>query len=250
MDNADRPLFRRLLPGAGADVDLAAAYAYPPSPDRPFIRANMVSTVDGGAWGPSGRTRELSSAADRAVMGVLRALCDVVLTGAATARIEGYRPVREREVWRELRSGRPATPPVAVVTRTLDVHPELLSGAPPHARTIVLTTESAPVDRRKAAAEHADVVVAGDDSVQPDAVARALGERGLYRVLTEGGPHLLADLASADRLDELCLTLSPYLGGPGASRIVAGDAPAHARDLRLDQLLESSGSLFMRYVRG
>ncbi|PSK98180.1 riboflavin biosynthesis pyrimidine reductase [Murinocardiopsis flavida] len=250
MDNADRPLFRRLLPGAGTDVDLAAAYAYPPSRDRPFVRANMVAAVDGGAWGPSGRTRELSSAPDRAVMGVLRALCDVVLAGAATARIEGYRPVREREVWRELREGRPATPPVAVVTRTLDVHPDLLAGAPPHARTIVLTTESAPADRRKAAAEHADVVVAGEDSVRPEAIVHALGERGLGRVLTEGGPHLLAELASADLLDELCLTLSPHLSGPGASRIVAGDSPAHARDLRLDQLLESSGALFLRYTRG
>src|SRR5690606_15348265 len=113
----------------------------------------MVSSADGGAWGPSGRTAELSSPADRAVMGVLRGLSDVVLAGGATARIEGYRPVRPREVWAGLREGRPATPSVAVVTRTLDLHPDLLGSAPKDAPTIVFTTDSAPPERLRAAAE-------------------------------------------------------------------------------------------------
>ncbi|MFC4564737.1 dihydrofolate reductase family protein [Nocardiopsis mangrovi] len=246
------PRFRSLLPSGGdtaPDADLAAAYAYPEGLERPWLRGNMVASADGGAWGPSGRTAELSSPPDRAVMGVLRALADVVLAGAATARIEGYRPVRPREVWGALRAGRPATPPVAVVTRTLEVHPDLLAEAPGDARTIVFTTESAPADRRRAAERVADVVVAGEDSVRPEAVLTALADRGLPRVLTEGGPHLLAEFASAGLLDELCLTVSPHLLGPAASRIVAGDSPAHTRELRLDGVLESSGSLFLRYTR-
>ncbi|MFD0773944.1 dihydrofolate reductase family protein, partial [Streptomonospora algeriensis] len=174
---------------------------------------------------------------------------DVVLAGAATARIEGYRPVRPRELWGDLREGRSETPPLAVVTRTLDVHPDILKGAPPQSRTIVITTESAPADRRREAEQTADVVVAGRDRVRPEAVLEALSDRGLYRVLTEGGPHLLAEFAAAGLLDELCLTLSPRLLGPEASRIVAGDAPSHARDLRLAGLLESKGSLFLRYTR-
>ncbi|MFC3997814.1 dihydrofolate reductase family protein [Nocardiopsis sediminis] len=247
------PRFRALLPPPGGDtapdVDLAAAYAYPEGLERPWLRGNMVASADGGAWGHSGRTAELSSPPDRAVMGVLRGLADVVLAGAATARIEGYRPVRPREVWGALRSGRPATPPVAVVTRTLEIHPDLLADAPEDARTIVFTTESAPADRRRAAARVADVVVAGDDSVRPGAVLAALAERGLLRVLTEGGPHLLAEFTSAGLLDELCLTVSPRLLGPAASRIVAGDSPAHTHELRLNRVLESSGSLFLSYSR-
>ncbi|MUL43485.1 pyrimidine reductase family protein [Streptomonospora sp. PA3] len=244
------PHFRALLPQPQAEADLAAAYAYPENLTRPWLRANMVASADGGAWGPSGRTRDLSSPPDRAVMGVLRGQADVVLAGAGTARIEGYRPVRPREVWGDLREGRPATPPLAVVTRTLDVHPDLFEAAPPHARTIVLTTESAPAERRKEAARCADVVVAGEESVRPEAVLEALAERGLYRVLTEGGPHLLAEFTAAGLLDELCLTLSPRLLGPEATRIVAGAAPSHTHDLRMEGLLESEGSLFIRYVRG
>ncbi|MBB6171308.1 riboflavin biosynthesis pyrimidine reductase [Nocardiopsis mwathae] len=246
-DAGAAPLFRSLFPRPEFDVDLASSYAYPAVPERPWLRANMVSSADGGAWGASGRTRELSSRADRAVMGVLRGLSDVVVAGAATARIEGYRPVRPREVWKGLRAGRPATPSIAVVTRTLDLHPDLLSEAPADARTIVFTTESAPEERRRAAAAMADVVVAGEDSVRPQQVLAALAERGLFRVLTEGGPHLLAEFTAEGLLDELCLTVSPHLLGPAASRIVAGDSPSHPRDLRLESLLESEGALFARY---
>lgn len=80
------PRFRALLPAPSAQVDLAALYAYPAALDRPWVRCNMVSSADGGAWGASGRTAELSSSADRRVMGVLRGLCDVVLAGAAPLR--------------------------------------------------------------------------------------------------------------------------------------------------------------------
>ncbi|WP_046469581.1 pyrimidine reductase family protein [Allosalinactinospora lopnorensis] len=249
LADSGAPHFRALLPHPAPDVDLATAYAYPAVLNRPWLRANMIASADGGAWGPSGRSRDLSSAADRTAMGILRGLCDVVLAGAGTARIEGYRPVRPREVWGRLREGRTATPPVAVVTRTLDLNPALLAEAPEDARTIVLTTESAPAARRRAAARSSEVVLAGDDSVRPEKAMAALAERGLFRVLTEGGPHLLAEFTSAGLLDELCLTVSPHLTGPGPSRIVAGNVPSHAQNLELGHLLESESSLFLRYTK-
>ena len=46
-----------------------------------------------------------------------------------------------------------------------------------------------------------------------------LAERGLARVLAEGGHGLLTDLLAADLVDELCLTTSPLLvAGPGITR--------------------------------
>ncbi len=243
------PRFRALLPHPAPEVDLATAYAYPAALEAPWLRANMISSADGGAWGRSGHSGDLSSRADRRAMSVLRGLCDVVLAGAGTARIEGYRPVRAREVWGQLRAGRPATPPIAVVSRTLDLNPRLLSEAPEDARTIVLTTESAPAERRRAVAAEADVVVAGHDFVQPELILPALAERGLLRVLTEGGPHLLGELTSAGLVDELCLTVSPHLTGPEPARIVAGDSPSHTQDMELAHALESAGSLFLRYTR-
>lgn len=251
--------FRELLPAPGrTDVDLAEAYAYPPALRRPWVRANMVASADGGAVGPSGRSRDLSSDPDRRVMGLLRGLCDVVVVGAATARKEGYRPVRPREVWSKLRAGRPATPRIAVVSRSLEIDDELLTTAPEDARTIVFTVAASPAERRSFVAEHADLVVVDGVSVGPGHIVNALSERGLYRVLTEGGPHLLAEFVGAGLLDELCLTVSPHLLGSGSPRIVAGGpgapgapehVPAKSTPVRMAHLLEAEGNLFTRYLR-
>jgi riboflavin biosynthesis pyrimidine reductase len=71
-------------------------------------------------------------------------------------------------------------------------------------------------------------------------------------VLCEGGPHLLAQLAGEGLLDELCLTLSPLLAGPGADRIVTGGLPlpgGGAQPFTLKHALEAGGFLLCRYVR-
>ena len=247
---------------------LAGLYAYPAGEalDRPWLRANMVVSVDGAA-SLAGRSRGLSGPADRLLFSVLRSLADVILVGAATARAERYRPAAGRAIWPVLRVGRAPTPPIAVVTRELNLDPDspLIALAPGGSRTIVLTTAAAPDRRRAAVARHADVVVAGQDSLTPAAVIGALAERGYRRVLTEGGPNLLGQLSAAGLLDELCLTISPLLEGGWAGRILtvpdgaggagdAGDAatagtPWAAARLRLAHVLEDHGTLLCRYLR-
>jgi riboflavin biosynthesis pyrimidine reductase len=212
----------------------------------------MVASVDGAAT-VSGRSAGLSSEADRHVFALLRTLADVILAGAATARAERYAPARVSELWQHLRSGRPPTPPIAVVTSRLDLDlaSPLFAAAPPHARTIVITTELAPQSLRDQAAQHADVIVAGRETVDLKSALGALADLGHRHVLVEGGPHLLGQLNTADLLDELCLTVSPLLAGPGAGRIVASpalDQPAPpARPLTLAHVLEDDGFLLCRY---
>jgi riboflavin biosynthesis pyrimidine reductase len=248
-----------VVAGGPGLAEIARLYAYPPPaarPGRPWVRANFVASADGAATA-QGRSGGLSGEADRQVFSVLRSLADVILAGAGTARAEKYRPVQQAEAWAQLREGRPATPPVAVVTRSLDLDPDgpLLTGAPGDARTIVLTTEAAPADRRAAAARHADVVVAGRDMLSPEAIIGALAERGHRRILIEGGPHLLGQIAAAGLLDELCLTVSPLLAGGRAGRILAGgitggdDIPEAQAGLSLAHVLQDSGFLLCRYVR-
>ena len=111
----------------------------------------------------------------------------------------------------------------------------------------MITREAARPELRAAAAKAADVIVAGQDKVDLAAALGALADRGLSRVNCEGGPHLLAQVAAAGLLDELTLTVSPTLAGPGAGRIVAG--PAFAADrMTLTQVLAEDGYLFCRYL--
>src|SRR4051794_18610951 len=81
---------RRLLPSAEDDVDLDLAYALPPGAQ--WLRANMVSTIDGSVTGENHRSGTISGTTDKAVFAALRRLADAVLVGAGTARTEGYRP--------------------------------------------------------------------------------------------------------------------------------------------------------------
>jgi len=254
---------RMLLPDVREDLtddDLDAAYAWPGWPEaRPWVRANMVSTVDGAARGPESLSKSISSRADKRVFGRLRGLADVVLVGAGTVRAEDYTPAQVRPSFADRRAaaGQLVAPPLAEVSRSLrlDLSAPRYTEAP--VRPIVITCASSDPGRRAAAAEVADVIVAGDDGVDlADALAQ-LAERGLVRVHAEGGPTLLADLAAADLLDELLLTVSPVLAGgsfDGADavpRILAGSPlPDAPRPLRLMHLLEDDGTLFLRYVSG
>jgi riboflavin biosynthesis pyrimidine reductase len=230
-----------------ADEDLAGLYAYPPGP---WLRANFVASADGAA-NLEGASAGLSSAADRHVFALLRTLADVIVVGAATARTERYAPVRPRELWAHLRAGRPATPPIAVISARLDLDPasSLIGAAPPDARTIVITAAAAPADLRTELARHADVIVAGEQTVDLKAAIGALHDRGHQRLLAEGGPHLFGQLVSAGLVDELCLTISPLLAGPGSGRIVAGSvSPDQPLPLALAHVIDADGFLLCRYT--
>src|SRR4029079_17992653 len=75
----------RVLLGEGDDLkDLYAA------PDRPWLRVNMVATVDGAATGDDGTSRSINNEVDHQVFDLLRELADAVLVGAGTVRAERY----------------------------------------------------------------------------------------------------------------------------------------------------------------
>jgi riboflavin biosynthesis pyrimidine reductase len=251
-------IYPLIPPGGGAREAaefLVGLYAYPGGQDRPWVRANMIASVDGTAT-IGGRSGALGGPADRMLLQVLRALADVILIGAGTARAERYRPARAVPALAALRQDRPATAPIAVVSARLDLDPEapLLVEAPAEARTIVLTTPSAPRSQQTAIARHAELIVAQADQLTAGQVIDALAARGHARILAEGGPSLLGQIAEAGRLDELCLTISPMLAGGQGRRILSGapiadQQPGTPEPLRLAHVLADDDYLFCRYVR-
>jgi riboflavin biosynthesis pyrimidine reductase len=241
-----------------SDADLDAAYSWPPWPE-PWLRAAMVSTVDGAARSPDGVSEGISSDADRHLFGRLRGLADVVLAGAGTVRAEGYRPaaVKPDFVRRRADAGQAAVPAIAVVSRSLDLDLGSPLFASATVGTLVITSDSADPAALARVREVADVIVAGAHDVDLTAAVDALRARGLHRVHAEGGPSLLGQLEAADLVDELLLTVTPvlgggsYAGGTAVPRILAGPVlPDAPRALRLHHLLEHGGSLFLSYRRG
>ncbi|MEU3143140.1 pyrimidine reductase family protein [Streptomyces sp. NPDC006999] len=240
----------------GSLAELAAAYAYPePEPGggrRPWLRANMVSTLDGAAQ-HEGRSQPISSPADMRVFGTLRALADVVLVGAETVRQEGYRPARARAGFAAAReaAGQGPAAAIAVVSASLDLDFSLPLFTSPLVPTLILAGAAAPPARAAAAeAAGARVVTAGEGAgVDPARAVRELARLGHTRLLTEGGPRLLGQLVAAGVLDELCLTVAPMLTAGDAQRIAGGPSVTLPRRFTLKAMLEEDGFLFTRYTR-
>jgi len=203
--------------------DLAARYGRPGAAlGRLWLRATLVTTLDGRITGADGSSESITTRGDKAVFGVLRRLADAVLVGGATALAEpSYQgtlvsPGLRR--WR-LDHGLAEFPALVIVSSR---------GLPPGA-----------ADRFSRPA----IVV---ESVSAF-VALAVRE-GWNNVLCEGGPTLLGRLAVAGLLDELCLTLVPRLQGGDGPRVVAG--PALGLDLELGDMLRGpDGELFLRHRR-
>lgn len=230
--------------------DARIAELYAAGTDPTWLRVNFVSSLDGAAT-RQGLSGGLSDDADHRVFDILRRLCDVVVVGAGTVRAEGYGAMRVDEVSQRARrgSGMTAHPVFAIVSASLDLDPAspIFQQAPE--RPIIVTTELSRRDTRDALAEVADVVICGEERVEPQQLVTGLVARGLTRIHCEGGPHLFGDLIAAGAVDELCLTVGATLEAGVASRIAAGAAPILPVGMRLAHVLRSGDTLLLRYVK-
>lgn len=226
-------------------VDVAAAYAWP---DGRWTRAMMLTTLNGAIAASDGMTRSLSGPADQLIFAETRRLADATLVGAGTIRAEGYGAMRARPEDQHARSAaglRPA-PVAAIVSRSLDLpwsDPVFGESAQ---QPIVLTDvhdPSSPALRRARA--HAEVIEL--PGLEPSAMIGALHDRGLSRIVCEGGPALLTHLVEADLIDEYDVTVAPILTGRGHG-IVDGPLAAVMR-LQLVQAIAQDGFIFTRYLR-
>ncbi|MEU8898152.1 pyrimidine reductase family protein [Nocardia sp. NPDC048505] len=239
------------------DADgLAELYAYPTDLDTPWVRANFVASIDGAATAGD-LSHGLGTPADKQVFLLLRDLADVILVGAGTVRAENYGGARtdaqrRRGLHERALGGHPdGTPPrVAVVTASAALEPGCRLLTDTQVPPLILTTATAPADRKQALTDAgAEVVEVGGVAITPKALLAALGERGMHRVLCEGGPHLFGELLEAGAVDELCLTTAPLLTGGTARRIALSAHEFQTTMRRAQVLLDDDGTILTRWVR-
>lgn len=229
----------------GLDIRaLEEKYAYPSTP-RPWIRTNFVSTLDGAAYASDGLSGSLGGPADTQVFALLRSLADVIVIGAGTARAEGYRPVQPDEVDADLRRrlGLAPVPPIAIVSKSLNIPVELIEPG-----QIVITTHDAPAARIDALREQVEVIALGRGDIDWKKAIGRLGELGLNRILCEGGPTLHGTLVAQDLVDELCWSIAPLMATGTAPRIAHGPDPVE-NSMYLGHSVQVDDLLLTRWVR-
>jgi riboflavin biosynthesis pyrimidine reductase len=211
---------------AGPEGDLREVYA---APRTPWLRVNMVSTIDGAATGDSGLTASINNAVDMRVFELLRELADVVIVGAGTARAEGYPPLGK---------------PTVVVSRSGHV-PEKMRGADAGGVILATCSHAAGLAEARMILGDDHVLVLGSHRVDLAALKTALVDRGHADLLCEGGPHLLRDLLDQGVVDEVDCTFVPRLLAGLHPRIT--DGPPVDVHLNLHSLVEEDGTLLGRW---
>ena len=217
----------------GADVTAVMAPLYAP-PAGPWVRINLIASVNGSATGSDGTSNTLTSRTDRAVLKLIRSTSDVVVVGAATVRAEGFRMPQDARL--------------AVITSTGELGGHRLATPAGTEPLLVLCPRAAVAAARRSVADvPIDIIVLPDDDGRIDLADAidAFGARSLRRVLCEGGPRLAAQFIDFGLVDELCLTVAPVIAG--GRRVFDGIRGGHS--LTMTQLLvDDAGFQFFRWA--
>jgi riboflavin biosynthesis pyrimidine reductase len=234
------------------DGEVPQLYAYPEE-QRTWVRANFITSVDGGAT-TDGKSGSMGGSGDRLIFNLLRELADVIVVGAGTVRIEGYSGAQLGAAQRQHRQARGQTeiPPLAIITRSGRLDRDMPVFTRTEVPPLVLTCTAAADETRRHLTDLAEVVdCSGKDPGEVDEAAglAILGARGMRRVLTEGGPTLLGSFMQRDLLDELCLTIAPYVVAGLARRIATGPGQVLTKMRCAHVLTDDAGYLYTRYTK-
>ncbi|MCJ9430397.1 bifunctional diaminohydroxyphosphoribosylaminopyrimidine deaminase/5-amino-6-(5-phosphoribosylamino)uracil reductase RibD [Kordiimonas sp. A6E486] len=202
---------------AAADA-LNAGFFLKVTEGRPLFTLKMATSADGRIALASGESKWITGAEARQAGHMLRATHDAILIGAGTVladnpaldcRIAG---LEDRSPVRVILDGRLRTP----------VHSKLVATAGDIPTWIV--TDKAHADRFDQYEDWGVDVIALDDPHDIQAVAQALGDRGLTRVLIEGGGQVHASFLKAGLVDRVAHFIAPKLiGGDGVAAIASLD---------------------------
>jgi diaminohydroxyphosphoribosylaminopyrimidine deaminase/5-amino-6-(5-phosphoribosylamino)uracil reductase len=189
---------------------------------RPFVTLKAALTLDGRIATASGRSRWITSPAQRRQARRLRRLHDGVLVGIGTVLADD--PLL-------LPSPRPHRPFVRVVLDSrlrLPARSRLARTASPRTPVVILTCRAEPRRRRTLEAAGVEVVEVASERTRVPLVAalRALHERGLASVMVEGGSEVLGSFLAARLVDQVALFRAPLLlGGRGSLPAFGGPDP-------------------------
>jgi 5-amino-6-(5-phosphoribosylamino)uracil reductase len=209
-------------------------------------------SIDGYLGSASPRRLELSNDADFDRVDAVRASCDAILVGAATVRNDNPRLLVRSKSRRDARTARGLTPSPIKVTVTerveLDPHADFFTTG--NAEKLVYCVSPRVGDARTRLGELA-TVVDGGRRVKMRRLTEDLGERGVSRLMVEGGGNVHTQFLTDNLADELQLVVAPFfVGDSRATRFVSdGQFPFNpGRRATLAEVRQIGDVVLLRYA--
>jgi 5-amino-6-(5-phosphoribosylamino)uracil reductase len=192
--------------------------------DRPYTLLSCCMSLDGYLAGTTRRRLLLSNDADFDRVDEVRAGCDAILVGAATVRKDNPRLLVRTPARRDARVSRGLAPSPAKVTITgrAELDPAAKFFTDGDVERLVYCASSAVGSARGVLGERA-TVVDGGQPVDLAWMAHDLFDRGVRRLMVEGGGSVHTQFLTADLADELNLVIAPFFVGDHRARRFVDD---------------------------
>ena len=192
--------------------------------ERPYTILSCSISLDGYLDGATPERLVLSNQEDLERVDAVRAECDAILVGAATVRNDNPRLLVRNAALREQRRrrGRGETPMKVTVTESVCLDPgSNFFTTGDSEKLVYCATGSMPLARRRLGG--VATVVDGGHPVDLARLAEDLHNRGVRRLLVEGGGRIHTQFLTADLSDELHLVVAPFFVGSSRAHRFVGD---------------------------
>jgi 5-amino-6-(5-phosphoribosylamino)uracil reductase len=222
-------------------------------PERPYILLSCALSIDGYLGSAAPRRLELSNDADFDRVDEVRASSDAILVGATTVRTDNPRLLVRSADRRERRAARglPPSPKKVTVTGRMELDPDADFFTTGEIEKLVYCASPRIGDARSRLGAVATVVDGGGERVRMRHLTEDLGERGVQRLMVEGGGTVHTQFLTEDLVDELQLVVAPFfVGDSRATRFVSdGRFPWNPdRRARLAEVRQIGDVVLLRYA--
>jgi 5-amino-6-(5-phosphoribosylamino)uracil reductase len=219
--------------------------------ERPYTLLSCGMSIDGYVDDMTDERLLLSNDADFDRVDSVRAGCDAILVGAATVRQDNPRLLvrsPERQAERVVQGLRP-TPLKVTVTSSCDLDAEACFFTLGDVDKLVYCATPS-VDRAAGKLGKVATVIDGGDPVDLHRVTADLYQRGVRRLMVEGGGTMHTQFLTEGLVDELQLVVAPFfVGDSRAPRFVGdGDFPwCSGRRAELAEVRQIGDVVLLRY---
>lgn len=210
-----------------------------------FVFSNLAISLDGKIATQGREHFPFGTDADRRMMQVLRKRADVVLMGGSTLRTyRGFCGVKKGK----------KQPANAILSSSLEgVSPDWAFFKDPSRRRILFITQPCSPRRNKVFETSSEIILLKKPTQRNSLASQmitALVERGMSRILVEGGGGVMWNFASDNLIDEYYVTLTPrIIGGLASPTLVDGTgfSPAQSLKLKLVRSKRLGNELYLVY---